>query len=525
MKPKLFLIILALLSPFFLHAQIIFQKAYGGGFGDWGNSIQQTTDGEYIITGGTNSFTLSWYHDLYLIKTDSNGDLMWSKSYGGDEGNETGLSVLQTNEGGFIIVGVTFSFGQGGSDLYLIRTNSTGDTLWTKTFGGDHNDGGKSIQQTSDGGFILTGYTGGGVAGTDYDIYLIKLDSEGSILWTKTYGGTGDDYGESVQQTIDGGFIIAGYGTSFGAGTWDFYLIKTDDIGNISWSKTYGGPNADYGHEVQQTSDGGYIITGTTGGFSTNNWDVYLIKTDSVGDVSWSKTYGGTQPDYGNSVQQTLDDGFVIVGETLENVLIIRTTSTGDTLWTKTFGGTGNDLGSSIILTNDGGLAITGDIQSPPINFYGNVYLIKTDANGNSGCYENYHNSVVSEVNPIVTSPTLQISSGGTSGNPATNIVDGGTETVLCTSVGIKNIQYSGIELKVCPNPFTSFTTLQTDRILKNATLIIYNSFGQRIREIEQITGKTFSIQRQDLLSGIYYLQIVEDEISLPLKKLIITDF
>ena len=503
----------------------MFQKTYGGGFGDWAHSIQRTMDDGFIIAGGTNSFTLSWYHDLYLIKIDSDGNLVWSKSYGGDDGNETGYSVLHTNDGGFIVVGETSNFGQGGADIYLIRTNSTGDTLWTRTFGGTHNDSGKSIQQTSDGGFILTGHTGGGVAGTDYDVYLIKLDADGSIIWTKTYGGTGDDYGESVQQTIDGGYIIAGYGTSYGAGNWDFYLIKTDDDGNITWSKTYGGPNADYGYKVQQTSDQGYIITGTTGGFSANNWDVYLIKTDTDGNVSWSKTYGGPHPDGGNSVQQTIDGGFVIAGETWGNVFLIKTTSFGDTLWTKTYGGTDYDSGSSIILTADGGFVIIGTIQSPPINFYGNVYLIKTDSNGNSGCYENYTNSLVSDASTIVTSPTMQTSSGGTSGNTTSNIVDGGSETILCTSVGIKDIHSNARELELYPNPFASYTTLHTDRFLKNVTLRIYNFFGQKILEKANISGESIIIQRQNLLSGIYYLQIVEDDKSLPLKKLIVKDF
>ncbi len=168
------------------------------------------------------------------------------------------------------------------------------DTLWTKAFGGTNEDYGRSVQETSDGGYIIAGYTKSFGAGS-YDVYLIKTDANGDTTWTKTYGGSNIDQGYSVEQTSDGGYIIAGNSKSFGAGLDDVYLIKTDANGDTTWTKTYGGSNIDQGYSVEQTSDGGYIIAGYTKSFGAGSYDVYLIKTDANGDTTWTKTYGGSK--------------------------------------------------------------------------------------------------------------------------------------------------------------------------------------------------------------------------------------
>jgi hypothetical protein len=380
MKQLLFIILLNI--PFFGFGQG-WEKTFGGTGSDEGISVQQTTDGGYIITGHIRSFGNT---DVYLIKTDGNGDSLWTKTFGGT-GSDEGFSIQQTTNGGYIITGYTESFGNGYRDVYLIKTDGSGNEQWNKTFGGTNLDKSHSVQQTTGGGYIITGFTESFGNGNK-DVYLIKTDGNGDSLWTKTFGGTGDDWSFSVQQTIDGGYIITGYTYPFGNGDYDVYLIKTDGNGNEQWNKTFGGTGEDWGHFVQQTTDGGYIITGYTESFGNGNKDVYLIKTDGNGDSLWTKTFGGTGDDWSFSVQQTTDGGYIITGYTESfgngdyDVYLIKTDGNGDSLWTKTFGGTGEDWGVSVQQTTDGGYIITGTTYS-----YGNgdydVYLIKTDGNGN----------------------------------------------------------------------------------------------------------------------------------------------
>jgi hypothetical protein len=214
--------------------------------------------------------------------------ITFETTFGGANLDE-GRSVQQTfdsfgNPTGYIITGGTFSFGAGSVDVYLVKTDSLGVEEWSRTFGGANPDGGYSVKQTFDGGFIITGSTGSFGSG-GYDVYLVKTDENGNEEWSQTLGGANNDYGSSVQQTSDGGFIITGFTDSFGAGSLDVYLVKTDEDGNEEWSQTFGGAEWDEGYSVQQTSDGGYILTGITESFGAGSRDVYLIKTDQNGNV------------------------------------------------------------------------------------------------------------------------------------------------------------------------------------------------------------------------------------------------
>jgi hypothetical protein len=359
-------------------------KTFGGSDDDYGYSVQQTTDGGYIIGGNTDSFGNGG--DVYLVKTNSNGEEEWTKTFGGSD-NDYGRSVQQTTDGGYVITGYTSSFGNGSTDVYLVKTNSNGEEEWTKTFGGSDYDYGYSVQQTTDGGYIIGGNTDSFGNGYFKDVYLIKTNSEGDSLWTKTFGGSHDDYGRSVQQTTDGGYIISGITTSFGNGG-DVYLVKTNSEGDSLWTKTFGGSDYDYGRSVQQTTDGGYIISGYTFSFGNGSTtDVYLVKTNSNGEEEWTKTFGGSDDDYGYSVQQTTDGGYIIGGNTDSfgnggDVYLVKTNSEGDSLWTKTFGGSDDDYGRSVQQKTDGGYIISGYTESFG-NGYSDVYLIKTDSDGN----------------------------------------------------------------------------------------------------------------------------------------------
>jgi len=360
------------------------ERTYGGASGDYGHSVQQTSDGGYIVAGLTRSFGAGNY-DVYLIKTNASGDTLWTRTYGGknwDQGN----SVQQTTDGGYIIVGYTSSFRDTLSDdVYLIKTDASGDTLWTKTYGGNFGDEGWSIQQTSDGGYIIAGITSS--FGVNTDVWLIKTNASGNTLWTRTYGGTSWDLGEDVKQTTDGGYIIAGWTRSFGNSD-QVYLVKTNASGDTIWTRTYGGTNQDWGNSVQQTLDGGYIVAGWTNSFG-NTWQVYLIKTNALGDTLWTRTYGGAMEEYGYSVHQTTDRGYIVVGVTSSfgnnyQVYLIKTNASGDTLWTRTYGGAAYDEGRTVQQTSDGGYIIAGSTASFGPGSY-DVYLIKTDANGNVG--------------------------------------------------------------------------------------------------------------------------------------------
>jgi hypothetical protein len=347
---------------------------------------------------------------LWSVGLNAQPDIIWEKTYG-DSLNDWGQSVQQTTDGGYIVVGGTWREMQGPVPqqvfVYLIKTDSSGDTLWTKTYGDYLHNWGYSVQQTTDGGYVIAGHVNpyAGSPMGEAEVYLIKTDSNGDISWTKTYGETDEaNYGRSVCQTADGGYAIAGIGTPPG-GCNNVLLIKTNEHGDTLWTKSYGDPGtADRGESICQTTDGGYVIVGSSTPFDSNfndyiddyiqdeylldlAWNVYLIKTDSTGETLWTKKYGAPGRGGGYSVQQTTDDGYIIAGWRVAsggdnaNVWLIKTDANGNIEWDSTFGGVNNDIGYSVCQTTEGGYAIAGRTYS-----YGasdDVWLIKTDANGN----------------------------------------------------------------------------------------------------------------------------------------------
>jgi len=443
-------------------------------------------------------------------------DTLWTKNFGGIN-DDLGMCAQQTKNDGYIVCGFTHSFGAGDSDVWLIKTDESGDTLWTKTYGGIKQDRGYYVQETKDNGYIICGFTHSFGAG-DSDVWLIKTDESGDTLWTKTFGGIDYDGANSVQQTKDGGYIICGRTYSFGAGDSDVWLIKTDESGDSLWTKTFGNINYDEGYSLVQSDDGGYVITGES------NFDIYIIKTDSLGDKLWTKKYGGKEEDVGNSIQQTYDGGYIITG--VQNgrahhreAMLIKTTSFGDTIWSKTNGRGYKDIGYCVQQTIDKGYIVTGLSLSDTHGDSADVFLFKTDSSGNCIWMEfiggKYHDTG---------SFVEQTSDGGflITGNTGQTYTGGDLDVLLIkTAKEITNInfdiKYTPINYRLLqnyPNPFNPSTTIDFD--LPKAeftTLKIYNILGKEISTLvskKLIQGNhTYTFDGKNLACGIYYYQLV----------------
>ena len=362
--------------------EVEWNHTFGGAGTDGGASVQQTSDGGYIITGHTYSSSARLNSDVYLVKTNHTGEMQWSSTFGGP-GADRGNSVQQTEDGGYIIAGISSPSGStyNTHNVYLVKTDSGGNLMWHWTYGGNDYEVGESVIQTSDGGYIVAGSTESFGAG-GRDIYLLKVNSRGFEQWSKTYGGSSWDHCRSVQETSDGGYILTASTDSFGAGNSDIYLVRTDSSGNLLWNKTYGGTDFEYGYSAQQTSDGGYIITGNTGEQERAKRDIFLIKVDSNGNLLMNMTYGGNAYDSGYSVQQTFDGGYIITGGTesfgkgYEDAYLVKTDSEGKMQWNRTFGGWHSDVGYSVQQIMDGSYILAGSTHSSGSGGQ-DMYLVK----------------------------------------------------------------------------------------------------------------------------------------------------
>ena len=333
--------------------QILWQKNYGGSSNDSANSIIQTSDGGYIVAGDTFSSasgdvtgTNNGESDFWVVKLDSSGTIQWQKNYGGS-GREFANDIQQTSDGGYIVAGGTLSSASGdvtgtnngGRDYWVVKLNNSGTIQWQKNYGGSGNEYLKSVRQTSDGGYIVGGYTdssaSGDVTGTNnggLDIWVVKLNSSGTIQWQKNYGGSDNDNSYSVIQTSDGGYISAGRTNSSASGDVtgtnkgiaDFWVVKMNGSGTLEWQKNYGGSDWDGADSILQTTDGGYFIAGYTDsstsgdvtGANNGNGDMWIVKIDNTGTLLWQHNYGGSDYDEAYAAVQTNDMGFVMCGET-----------------------------------------------------------------------------------------------------------------------------------------------------------------------------------------------------------------
>ena len=337
--------------------------------------------------------------------------------------------------------------------LVALFTEYAHAVTFARTYGGISDDYASSVQRTPDGGYIVAGYTDSFGAGSD-NIFLIKTDANGNVQWAKTYGGTNNDYAYSFQQTSDGGYIVAGRTNSFGAGVYDPFLIKTDANGNLQWAKTYGRTGWDEAYSVQQTSDGGYIVAGYTDSFGAVNWDVFLIKTDANGDVQWAKTYGGTNDEWAESVQQTSDGGYIVAGGT------------------RSFGAG-----------------------------YYDAFLVKTDANGNIGSC-----SIVQNVTPTVITPSPTVNTPSPSVSFPSIVINSISPTIAFPTLTVSEPCPLSIS-ESCQIASSIITPYKGGiKITKSGEfeVKVYNVSGVMVKSVK---GK--DEVKIDLSRGVYFVDVV----------------
>lgn len=521
-----------------------FQKTFGGLSNDHGFDVISTADGGYALAGYSNSYTNGDY-DALLIKLDSNGNQQWSRIYGGT-GNDQALQLVQTPDGGFALAGKTTSYGSGNFDAMLIRTDPSGYLLWMKTYGGPQEERILNIRQTSDQGFIMAGSTQSFGQG-NWDMLYIRTDSVGDTLWTKILGGPDYDQGTDADQTSDGGFVFLGRETNGGSGFPDVCLIKTDADGNREWTLAYGGSYWDEGMKVKQTFDEGFIVTGGSTSFTNISYDAFLTKIDPTGHINWSKLYSGLHNDATYDVIQLADSGYVIVGETESfginhlrnagpdyfasqnrstfpnnvqgtdhsNVFAVRTTANGDTLWTRAYGGGSLDESYAVIQTRDRGFMIVA-YSSSYTNDSIDVYLIKTDSMGFSGCYE-------MPAGPDVLIPVVGVVNTNIkfiTGLSITNVSHALINPLVaqhnaCLVFSVEEEPFIPVNtVTIYPNPADRFLTVRISSPVKYKIEAI-KIFDMAEREILKTkvsslgtgTNDEATIDVSNLMSGVYFLQ------------------
>jgi len=483
-------------------SQSTYFKTIGKFSQDYTYNIQKTLDGGFILSGLSNSYGGSNY--LFMANTDANGDTNWVKGYV-TSNTIFGSSVFPCSDSGFAVCG----------NSGFARVDKNGNMLWTYVYTGVVFN---SIRQTPDSGFILAGSVGQSGNSNGVDVFLLKIDANGTKQWSRKMGGPVDEYATSIRITSDGGYILAGSTDSYGAGGWDTYVIKTDASGDTLWTRTYGGSLVDGGvgssrQTINETFDGGYIIGGySTSFFTAGGTDAYLIKTDVTGNVQWSKLYGGGGSELIYDVRQCSDSGYVFTGYTSSfggggtDIYLVRTDVNGDTLFTRTFGDLFADYGQSVLETTDKGFLICGYTT----NFgSGNndVVLIKTDSMGNTSCYQYNTGTLVSNAatqtgstatGKIFITVNISISQPVAKG--------GAILTDACLVNGISE-NSSQERVSVFPNPTTGKFSVE---LSSPAKIRLTDVLGKTLYSGESKNGQTtIQIDLPGISPGTYFLELV----------------
>jgi hypothetical protein len=491
-------------------AQTLFQKTFGGAVHDYCYAGQQTSDKGFAAFGYTNNFGAG-KNDFYLLRTDSAGNYLWAKTYGGS-GDDQGYAMQQTNDGGFILCGYSRGFSAGDYDVYLVKTNAGGDTLWSKTYGGPKDDFGNTVMQTADGGYIIGGYTTSyTLAGDSGSAYLLKTDAKGQLQWSESIGG-GSQYTDiySVKQLPDKGYALTGYTNSFGATAGDAFLCRTDSTGQILFTRLYGTIGSGWGTGLIANSQGGFVLTGAISNDSKSlNQDAFILTTNSTGDTLFTKAYAGTGIDIAQSVQ-ICPGGYAIAGYTSSfgaggyDDFLTRTNTTGDTLFSSCYGGSQDENTNALSAWSpEAGFALFGFSASYDTGAFNKMQIIRTDAGGRSSC--DRHSCNFHVYNPpirvsTVNAQTFICSSQQKSVKSLVN--SGGIINDNCGHVDLHEEPGLVPELSIYPNPGSDLIHILLTGVSEGEhQLLLLNSLGQVV--YSKHTWEVKSIQSADLNVGL----------------------
>ncbi|MCH8902832.1 MAG: gliding motility-associated C-terminal domain-containing protein [Bacteroidetes bacterium] len=418
------------------YAQVQSQKTFGGNTYDRLSQTILTNDKGYLMGGYTDNYGAGGY-DILITKLDSNSKVEWSYTFGGtsDDYIATRFPMEQTVDGGYIIVGLTNSFGAGNTDIYLIKISASGQLQWSKTYGGSNEDRGISVRQIDSSGYYILADTRTYSFGSR-DAYVIRTDGAGNIMWTSTFGIGGSDTPYGFDITYDGGLILAGHRVA-GANVRG-YLARLNSTGTLLWQKLYGGSTfRSSPYSVFELPDSGFIALGRTNEFGAGDYDMYVIRTDSVGSLLWSKTYGTASEELGRTLNLTADSGFVFIGYTYggslggRDAMMIKTDKLGNLSWSMTYGGVNNELVFHSEETSSGGFTLAGTTESFGSGS-GDFFLIRTNSSGISGCNEASITITANSASPAVATLSPGTSSGGSAAVAATQV---DSPTIGCWSL------------------------------------------------------------------------------------------
>ena len=342
-------------------------EAFGGPAKDWAYAMTGTYDGG-LCTAGRTASQGAGLEDVWIVRVDGDGKLLWEKTFGG-AAIDRGRAIVETPDRGLVIAGATESKGAGEFDVWVIKVNAAGELLWDQRFGGIATDWASSVVVTSDGGLAIGAYTQVD-ADTPYDFWVIKLNSAGALLWQRRFGGAATDWSNAITETADKSLVVVGHTESKGAGKADFWVLKLGADGEPLWDRTFGGPRTDYASAVTATRDGGVIVGGMTQSQGAGGFDIRVFKLDPSGEVVWDQTFGGENDDWVRAIVETQDGGHALAGYTmskgagLSDVWLLKLAANGEFLWERTYGEAGNEWARALVELPDGGLALAGDTYS-----------------------------------------------------------------------------------------------------------------------------------------------------------------